>query len=264
MLGSAQLMSRVLVDRSASSRSVDRAAHAHQAFEPRERDGGGPERGKPCGRQLLHRDASSRNRAPTGRCRRAHSRRSAARDWCPSSSRPAARATRRRETPSPRSAPAPASARGSRTCEDQMLGRILVRNVDRGVEIRHQDAAAGGQRLRRIVAAREPVQLRSRPRATLLRELARWSVTSSACAQRVVLGLRQQIGGDEIRARAVIGDHQHLRWAGGQIAGGAGRIVATSCLAAVTQALPGPKILSTFGMLSCRRPARRWPARRRP
>jgi len=66
----------------------------------------------------------------------------------------------------------------------------------------------------------------------------------------VVLGLRQQVRGDEIRAR---GRHSAITStsegpAGRSQAAPSGSF-ATSCLAAVTQAFPGPKILSTRGML---------------
>jgi hypothetical protein len=65
-----------------------------------------------------------------------------------------------------------------------------------------------------------------------------------------VLGLGEQVGGDEVGARAVVGDHQDFGDAGRQVGGGARGVAATSNFAAVTQALPGPKILSHFGMLA--------------
>ena len=66
----------------------------------------------------------------------------------------------------------------------------------------------------------------------------------------VVFGLRQQIGRDKSRVRRIVGDHQDFGGSGRQIDGGAAGSAATICLAAVTQALPGPKILSTLRTLS--------------
>jgi len=83
-----------------------------------------------------------------------------------------------------------------------------------GVKLRHHDAAAGGQRLLENRAARESRQ-RARER---LRDAHR-ELAAVGHQQRlrlsVVLGLRQQVRGHEVRARALIGDHQHLRWTGG-------------------------------------------------
>lgn len=63
-----------------------------------------------------------------------------------------------------------------------------------------------------------------------------------------VLGLRQQIGSHESGHGARIGHYQHFgRPAGMSIATVE---VLTCCLATVTYWLPGPKILSVFGMLS--------------
>ena len=58
-----------------------------------------------------------------------------------------------------------------------------------------------------------------------------------------VLGLAEQVGGDVDRVGRVVGDHHHLRRA--RPACRWRSVPSTSSLAAVTQALPGPTILST-------------------
>ena len=59
-----------------------------------------------------------------------------------------------------------------------------------------------------------------------------------------MLGLGEQVERHELGVGAAVGQHDALRWAGGQVDR---HPAATARLAAVTHALPAPKILSTAG-----------------
>ena len=202
---------------------LDRRGVRIQSFQPRQRRWpSGPSSRRPSRRELLHRDAAREIHAPTARCRRAHSRRWAARDWCRSSNRPSARATSCRGTPSRRCASRSSSARGSRVCEDQVLGRIAVATsmarrpgpARSGCASWRIDCSQDRAARQRRASARVPPRRPAAPASALV-------VTSMRLRLRIVLGLRQQVRGDEIGARAVIGDHQHFGGARGQVERGA-------------------------------------------
>ena len=80
-----------------------------------------------------------------------------------------------------------------------------------------------------------------------------------------VLGLGEQIGGDEVGARVLVGDHHDLGDAGRQVGRGAGGIVRDQQLGGRHPGVAGAEQLVALRYRTrCRRPWRRWLARRPP
>ncbi len=59
--------------------------------------------------------------------------------------------------------------------------------------------------------------------------------------------LRQQVGGDEVRVGAAVGDHQHFRRAGRHVDGRAVQTLADLAFGLRDVSVTRAKILSTFG-----------------
>ena len=170
-----------------------------------------------------------------------------------SSSRPWSPASRRRGTPSRRCAPCGSQLRGVAHLEDQVLGCVFVATPrSRSSRSRHHDAAAAGAWTRStmsrgatarricvldLVEHRRGQRLRGRDQHHLR------IVSCSACASRSA-ATNSGIAPSRRRSPAL-----RTGPAGRSSAAPAGS-AATSCLAAVTQALPGPKILSTLRTLA--------------
>ena len=90
-------------------------------------------------------------------------------------------------------------------------------------------------------------------------------VTSNRLRVRAMFGLREQIGGDEVGARAVVGDHHHFADAGRKIRRGTVRVLRHQHLGGRHERIAGSEqLVALWNGWRCRRPWRQWLARRRP
>jgi hypothetical protein len=180
----------------------------------------GTDRAQAGCRHFLHGDLLDEARHRDAAVRACMRHRSAARDWCRCSSRPAPRAHTAQGRPSRRLGPGPAT-RGSRRAGSGARARSDWR-------YRGHRPAMSRTRIRRACSAgpaprsaRAEVAHSAHSTSLPPHQEAHRGRHQDDLRIRPVLGLRQQIGGDEGGIGRGIGDHQHFRWPGRHVDGDA-------------------------------------------